>query len=170
MHILPLVKYLFALLLFCCTLSATANESLLQDFKGNAASLDEHIGKGKWLLVMYWASDCHVCNVEAKNYEDFHIRHADKGAAILGVSLDGAAGIADAEQFIKRHELTFPNLIGEPDLVALQYTSTVGDSRFGTPSFLLYDPQGELKAAQLGVVRVEKIEAFIESHSKVSAN
>jgi hypothetical protein len=66
--------------------------------------------------------------------------------------------------------LTFPNLIGESDRVALQYTSISGDSRFGTPSFLLYNPQGDLKAAQLGAVSVDKLEAYIEKNSAVSTN
>lgn len=164
-----LIRMYFTTLFLGCCLTATAGESLLHDFRGNSVSLDEYIGKGKWLAVMYWASDCHVCNVEAKNYADFHNRHANRDASMLGVSLDGAAGKADAEAFIERHKLTFPNLIGESALIALHYTRTVGDSRFGTPSFLLYNPQGELKAAQLGAVSVEKIEAFIQSHSPAVA-
>ena len=170
MHRLLLVKKLFGLLLFCFAASSLASETILQDFSGNAASLDDHLGKGKWLAVMYWASDCHVCNLEAKNYAAFHNRHADSDATILGISLDGAAGKANAEQFIKRHKLTFPNLIGESDLVALQFTSISGDTRFGTPSFLLYNPQGELKAAQLGAVSVDKIEAYIKKNSAVSTD
>ena len=158
------ITFVISLLLFT-GLAAQANETFLRDFQGQPASIGSYTGNGKWLAVMFWASDCHVCNVEAKNYADFHNRHHNRDASILGVSLDGTNKAA-AEQFIRRHKLTFPNLIGESDLVALQYTSLVGETAFGTPSFLLYNPQGELVASQLGAVRVEKIEAFIDSHSK----
>lgn len=155
----------FAIGLLLTGLTAQASETFLSDFQGQPASIASYTGNGKWLAVMFWASDCHVCNVEAKNYADFHNRHHNRDASILGVSLDGANRAA-AEQFIRRHKLTFPNLIGESGLVALHYTSLVGETAFGTPSFLLYNPQGELVASQLGAVRVEKLEAFINSHSK----
>lgn len=164
----PWKHALFGLLL-AVTLPAFSDDTILQDFAGNDAMLEDYTGKGKWLAVMYWASDCHVCNVEAHNYADFHNRHHEKDVEVLGISLDGAAGKKNAEQFIKRHKLTFPNLIGESDLVTLQYTFTTGDNRFGTPSFLLYNPEGELVAAQLGAVPVNTIESFIEKNSKTAS-
>lgn len=166
----PVMKRSIAALLVCLLpTGAIAEDTILEDFSGNPAKIEDYTGQGKWLAVMYWASDCHVCNVEAHQYAAFHHRHKDSDATVLGVSLDGKAGKAAAEQFIRRHQLEFPNLIGESDLVSLQYTFTTGDTRFGTPSFLLYDPQGELKAAQLGAVPVEKIEAFINKHSPTAA-
>lgn len=166
MHRRQRMKYLLCTVLLMAALPAPAADSMLQEFTGNTAQIAEYAGKGKWLAVMYWASDCHVCNIEAPNYADFHQRHSNIDAAMLGISLDGAAGKVAAEQFIKRHKIGFPNLIGEADVVALQYASLVGDMRFGTPSFLLYDPQGELVASQLGAVPVASIEKFIEAHSQ----
>jgi len=34
----------------------------LADFDGNPKAISDYSGKGKWLVVMIWASDCHVCN------------------------------------------------------------------------------------------------------------
>lgn len=160
------MKYLLYALLLVAAIPVTADDSILQDFDGKSAQIEDYTGKGKWLAVMYWASDCHVCNIEAANYADFHQRHRNIDATMLGVSLDGMAGKAAAEQFIKRHKIDFPNLIGEAELVALQYASLAGDMRFGTPSFLLYDPQGTLVASQLGAVPVASIEQYIEAHSQ----
>ena len=155
---------LWALLLLVAV-PAAASDAILRQFSGEFARIEDYAGKGKWLAVMYWASDCHVCNVEAGNYADFHRRHRDVDATVLGISLDGAAGKGDAQRFIERHKLGFPNLIGEADLVALQYATLVGDMRFGTPSFLLYDPEGTLVAAQLGAVPVDMLEKYISEHS-----
>ena len=74
----------------------------LFDFQGRSRTLSEFTGQGKWTIVMFWASDCRVCNAEAQEYVLFHDRHHDKDAAILGISLDGRAGKAGALDFIER--------------------------------------------------------------------
>jgi peroxiredoxin len=159
------MKHWFLALLFSFAPLATASDSIFQDFSGNAAQIEDYAGKGKWLLVMYWAADCHVCNVEAHSYVDFHARHHTTDASVLGISLDGQANRKAAEAFIARHEVSFPNLIGEPDLVALHYSTLVGETWFGTPTFLLYDPEGTLFAMQVGAIPVEMIEGFIARNS-----
>ena len=158
---------LFVFLIFLITqpVSAKDSHSILQDLKGNPSTIEQHTNKGKWLLVMYWESNCHICNQEAAEYEAFHKRHTDKDATVLGISLDGLAGKAKAESFIDRHHISFPNLIGEADDIALQFVSKAGGASFGTPSFLLYDPKGKLRAAELGAVPVKALEAYIKKNS-----
>lgn len=135
---------------------------LLKDFEGGLHSLNEYTGQGKWTVVMLWASDCGVCNAEAKHYVAFHTAHKDKDATILGVSLDGWAKKAEAEKFIQRHAVTFPNLIESPEKVAALYSYVTGEQWIGTPTFLVYSPAGELLAAQVGAVSTDIIESFIE--------
>lgn len=133
----------------------------LTDLQGRARSIDDFTGNGKWTVVMIWASDCVVCNAEAYQYVDFHTFHKDKDAEVLGISMDGSAGVADAEKFIDRNSINFPNLIGEPAEVAGIYTAATGQSWRGTPTFLIYDPQGKLRAEQVGAVPAELIADFI---------
>ena len=45
-------------------------------------------------------------------YVDFHEFHKDKDAVMLGVSLDGRNREA-AQEFIRRHQVSYPNLINE---------------------------------------------------------
>lgn len=141
-------------------------QSPLQDFSGKPHSIDEYIGKGKWTVVMIWASDCRVCNHEVHNYIDFHFVHSDRDATVLGISIDGRAGKADAKAFIKRHQVNFPNLIGEPEAVADWFTGLTGARWIGTPTFLIYAPDGELKAQQVGAVPTPIIEDFIQKSGK----
>ena len=136
-----------------------------EDFSGKPEVLENYIGKGKWLVVMMWASDCHICNREAHQYVDFHMIHSDTDATVLGISLDGASRKKEAEKFIKRHSVDFPNLIAEPEVVANYYRTATGQSFSGTPTFLIYSPDGELKAAQAGAVPTTLIEEFIKSES-----
>ena len=142
--------------------SSMAEIQGFQDFSGKPQKLENYTGKGKWLVVMMWASDCHVCNKEAHQYVDFHLVHSDKDATVLGISLDGAEKKKAAEKFIKKHSVDFPNLIAEPETVSEIYQQLTGQYFAGTPTFLIYDPKGELKAAQAGAVPASLIEDFIQ--------
>jgi len=140
-------------------------ENVLYDFRGKTHDLTEYTGKGKWLIVMIWVSDCHVCNKEVKNYIEFHNKHKDKDATILGISIDGWEKKKDALAFIDRHKVTFPNLIGSPEGVTELYAQLTGGFMVGTPTFLVFSPAGELLAQQTGAVPVETIEEFIQTQS-----
>ena len=139
------------------------------DFNGNPKTIEQYTGNGRWLVVMLWASDCRVCNQEVHEYINFHKQHENKDARILGISLDGAAKKADAQAFLKRHNVNFPSLIGEPEKVATQYQELTGDTWVGTPSFMVYTPDGKLVGAQAGAVPVSVIESFIERESSATA-
>jgi len=138
-----------------------AGNALFTDFNGQARDIEDYTGQGKWLVVMIWMHDCHVCNQEVEGYAQFHEAHKDGNATVLGLSLDGQANQAGAEDFIERHDLPFANLIGEPEVVVSKYQMLSGKQFRGTPTILLYDPQGALRAAQAGAVPVDAIEAFI---------
>lgn len=145
--------------------SVSAEITGFQDFKGKSQVFENYLGKGKWLVVMMWASDCHICNREAHQYVDFHMIHSDTDATVLGISLDGENRKKEALGFIKKHSVDFPNLIAEPETVANLFQESTGQGFAGTPTFLIYSPKGELKAAQAGAVSTELIEDFIKKNS-----
>jgi peroxiredoxin len=142
-----------------------AQESTFSDFQGNPRTIESFAGDGKWLVVMIWAHDCHVCNMEAESYAQFHAAHQGATARVLGISLDGAAAKAKAQEFIDEHALPFPNLIGEPQTTMLYYQMLTGSRFKGTPSILLYDPAGKLRAAEAGAVPPTIIQQFIAENS-----
>ena len=158
---------LLGLLFFSAPVSAEMKG--FEDFNGKPQVLENYIGKGKWLIVMMWASDCHICNREAHQYVDFHLVHSDTDATVLGISLDGASRKKEAEKFIKRHSVDFPNLIAEPEFVESYYGTATGQFFAGTPTFLIYAPDGELKATQAGAVPTSLIEEFIKKESAKKA-
>lgn len=144
--------------------NAFATDSASQ-FSGSESDIGKYTGNGKWLIVMIWASDCTVCNREAHNYVDFQKQRNGKDAQMLGLSIDGKEKTSDAVEFVKRHQLNFPNLIGEPMDVAAMYQERTGGNWIGTPSFMVFNPKGELIGAQAGAVPVSIIESFIERES-----
>ena len=152
------------------TPSSFAAISSLEDFSGKVQNLDDYTGNGKWTIVMMWASDCHVCNKEANEYVKFHEKHKNKDATVLGISLDGEQKKADAEEFLKKHAINFPSLIGEPGTVSDMFTELTGGNFRGTPTFLFFSPGGELRALQVGAVPTDMIEKFMESEAALIKN
>ena len=83
---------------------------------------------------------------------------------MLGVSLDGWEGREQAREFVKRHDLTFPNLLIEPDMAELMKFG--GGPFVGTPTFYIYNPQGEIVARQIGPLPLDVLEDFIRGEGR----
>ncbi len=161
------LKTLFGALLLCVVAAGVKAESpLFQDLKSDAfATIDEYREPGKWLVVMIWAHDCEICEREVGDYQRFHQRNYGDDALVLGITLDGEERKPQALEFVQRHELEFGNLIGEPEVVAGYYQLTTDSRWVGTPSFLIFAPDGELMAKQAGAVEVEIVENFIAANT-----
>jgi peroxiredoxin len=160
-----LTKTAITLLLLLPLASFAAPDLLLKTVDGEQQNVSEYIGKGKWTVVAIWAHDCHICNDEIPAMTFFHDAHKDKDAIILGVSIDGWNKRREARRFIETHALNFPNLIAEPrqDVIG----KFGGGEFYGTPTFYVYSPEGELLARQIGPVSAEEIEKFMQSVDRV---
>ncbi len=167
-HYESFLKTFFAALLLCAAMTAVkAASPLFQDLKSDAyVTIDDYRAPGKWLVVMIWAHDCQVCEREVDDYQRFHQRHAADDATVLGITLDGEDRKLQALEFVGRHELRFDNLIGEPEVVAGYYQLASGSRWIGTPSFLIFAPDGELMAKQAGAVEVDIVENFIAANTR----
>ena len=89
------------------------------------------------------------------------MNHYDHDAKVLGVSLDGWNHRQDAQSFIEKHQLTFDNVIVEPETFIGYYQKATGSRWVGTPTFMLFGPDGRLRAKQAGAVPAHLIEQFI---------
>ncbi len=154
-------RLLVVLSILCVTLPLAATD--LQRFTPTGNELQGYLGKGQWVVVKIWASDCHICNREAHTYQDFHEFNEDADVTVVGISLDGEDQQA-AKGFIARHSITYPNLI-TPFMSGAEWFAQLTGQRFiGTPSFLIFDRQGKLRAQQGGAVPTEMLERFIEAN------
>ena len=80
--------------------------------------------------------------------------------------MDGQEQIGDAWGFVAEYDVPFPNLIGEPAVVADYFRMVTGYPFQGTPSLMLFAPGGIFRAAQAGVVPANAIEAFVSARSE----
>ena len=91
----------------------TAVGTLFVDFEmqtpeGKTVKLSDYVGKGKVVLVDFWASWCGPCRREMPNLVEAYAKYKDKNFEIVGVSLDqdGAAW----KEAIKKMDMTWPQM------------------------------------------------------------
>lgn len=135
----------------------------LIDTAGESADFDAEFNNGKWTLVKIWQANCHVCGEQAPMISAAHDERDD--FTVIGISVDGRGGLAGANRFIERHGPTYPNFVGELAIVAVNFQLLTEEAFRGTPSYLLFDPNNKLMAAQAGLISKEALFGFIDSNS-----
>lgn len=154
-----------ALVLLWLPVLTLATPSLsLPDLNGKTHNVNEYIGQGRWVVMVIWAHDCPICNAEIHQMLFFNDAHRDRDAMVLGISIDGAAKIEQARNFVETHSLDFLNLITEPDGIALRALGA--GPLYGTPTFYVFEPEGELVAQQIGPLTQERLEEFIVRYNR----
>ncbi len=153
--------WLFLLVFAAAMVSAAPVDLSLKDLSGKPHKLGEYIGRGQWTVVVFWAHDCPICKAEIIQMVFFQDAHRKKDAQVLGVSIDGD-NVHDAQQFIDEQGLNFPNLITDPGTV-----SDFGEGRLiGTPTYYVYDPNGNFVAKRIGATTQEQIEQIMRAKKK----
>ena len=137
---------------------------------GKKHSFNDFRGKGKWLVVMVWRKDCHVCNQEVHQYMAFHKKHKDTLATVIGISVDGPEGKAKAQSFIKRHKVNFPTMLISSQMFGSLYHAMSGKQFRGTPTIMIYARDGSHKGQQAGAVPSSIIEKFIMDKEKAKVS
>lgn len=153
------------ILLFSIGISHTANWLEVRTIDGKFTTLSQHFEEGKWTLVMLWTTNCGVCIREYPIMSKFHDNHKDIDAKVIGVSLDGYSQLDSITNHIDEMPMSFDNLIGELTVVAFNYEAFTEESLLGTPTYMMFNPQGQLVGHNPGPVKLETLENFIKDNN-----
>jgi len=162
---------LTSLISLCVLGSATAGnqDEVLFDgmltTEGKLLESPPSLTDGRWTLVMIWASTCHICKEQKAVISAFHDKHKDTDAKAFGVALDGRSGLDEVNKYLSKHKASFPNYVWDFPSTAITYQQLTEEDLRGTPTYLLFDPKGELKGNNPGPITMNAIEKFIAQNS-----
>ena len=134
--------------------SAESVDFTLPDLQGEPHSLSDY--RGKWVVVNYWATWCPPCLDEIPELVDFHERHRDGNAVVLGVNHEDISP-QFLRSFVDMLKITYPVLRSEP------LPDTPLGPVPGLPTTYIISPEGERVARQVGPVTAQMIEQYIQA-------
>lgn len=150
-------RFLLLLGLLFASFGAGALDMPLTGIDGRKTNLEAFLGK--WVVVNYWATWCPPCIYEMPELQNFHDRHADKDAVVIGINAE-LIGRPRLEAFLEDYFITYPIFTAGPT-----QRSDLGLIP-GLPTTFLVTPAGEVVARQVGPVTADMIEQFIENWAK----
>lgn len=116
----------------------------MPDTDGKEIALSDYIGKGKYVLIDFWASWCVPCCEEMPHLVAAYKKYKGKGLEIIGVSFD-----TKKEAWlngIKRLDITWPQM---SDLKGIGCAANELYALNGIPHTVLIDPTGTIIARGL---------------------
>ena len=108
---------------------------------GSSASLSDYVGKGKYVLVDFWASWCMPCRMEAPNIAEVYNKYKGDKFEVLGVAVMEKREVT--LEAIEKEGYTWPQIIDAQNIPLELYGIQ------GIPHIILFGPDGTIVARDL---------------------
>ena len=133
----------------------TAEGQKFTDFTINDQKLSDYVGKGKYILVDFWASWCGPCKAELPNIKNVYQKYAGPEFDILSIAVWDKS--KDTEKAAKELGITWNQIINAQSVPTTLYGID------GIPHIILFGPDGTILKRDL---RGDDIEAEVAKHVK----
>ena len=126
----------------------------LQDVSGQRCKLSDYAGKGKWVLVDFWASWCKFCRAEMPDLKRAYKQLGGDNFEIVGLSID--EDTADWKDAIQQLGLPWTQL---DDQKGWKSKAVAVYKVPGIPVNVLIDPTGKIAACN---VSADKLADYVK--------
>ena len=148
-----MTRFLAMLVLVAAATTGVRADSHFIDFSLSDASGELHRlsdYRGKWVVVNFWATWCGPCMVEIPELIDFHERHKDDDAVVIGINFEEIE-THDLVKFIDEMGINYP-VVRHSVAPILPF-----EPLKGLPSTFVVDPSGVYFASIVGMVNAKDI-------------
>lgn len=154
------------LALMVCMMAGNAVQAFqLQALDEQRVNLMDYVGDGRWTLVMFWATDCIPCEEQKPALEAFHQQHSPALASVVGVAIDGMENRVEIDKLNALHDPSYQNLVVFSDVFHRQYEELVGKPFRTTPTFLVFDADGQLQGNLYGYIDFDALTRHITAQN-----
>lgn len=151
----------FVLAIVVCPAVSAAEAFSAHTLEGESVRLSEFFEPSKWTLVMIWTTYCKVCAEQFPAIDALHRAHYDKTLKVVGIAVDGLPQRAVIAAELGRRKATFDSLVGEIADISASVERATGEAMSGTPTYLLFNAEGEVAARINGPLQIEAVERYI---------
>lgn len=158
-----------AVALFIATGVGATSDPEIRPWTDRAAPIAPHLTPDAWTLVMFWSVTCGICAAETPKLNAFYQQEQqrDRGVSLLGVSIDGPAMHPQVAGWMQDHGMGFPTLLGDLASIASYFSAATQEAFRGTPTFMIFNPRGQLVGVNAGPIRVQAVKDFIARKEKI---
>ena len=126
------------------------------DLNGRRVSLDSL--RGSITVLNFWATWCKPCVEEMPDLEQIHADFGKLGVRVVGASADEARAAGGVRRFARRHDITFPLLLGATtdQMTALGLPPSL-------PGTVILDGEGKVARRYPGVIERGEVERVLRA-------
>lgn len=118
------------------------------EYDGKTTRLSDYVGRGKYVLVDFWASWCGPCRQEIPNLVAIYEKYKDKEFLVLGVAVQDK--IEDSKKAIAEMQIPYPQILNTQKIATELYGIDI------VPETILFAPDGTILARGLRGKEIEK--------------